>query len=175
MHWFQRPPYLRWAAGALIVLAALYLELRPSTMVDHPFAATDIAAGDAVGGDSVGWRRIPAGILAVPDLGGGVAARAVAAGSPLLPGDLASGPLIPAGWWSVPMAIPHAPPGTPVRLVLTASGTTVDGVVVATPDDDGFGLEPQGLVAVPGEAAGLVAVATANRDVIVLVAPGEVG
>ena len=35
MYWFTRPPYLRWGAAAVIVIAAFAIELRPETKVQH--------------------------------------------------------------------------------------------------------------------------------------------
>ena len=45
MVWLLRPPYLRYAAAAVLVLGALWLDFRPTPEVDHPFLTVPVPAG----------------------------------------------------------------------------------------------------------------------------------
>lgn len=168
MFWFQRPPYLRWAAAILIVATGLYAEFRPDRSVLHPFVAGDVAAGSALSDDGLEWRRVPAGLLPAVDLSRPVAARDLTRGEPLLPSSVGVDP-VPTGWWSVPVDLaPSVGPGTEVIVVLTASGTTVAGVVTAAAAEDTFTGLSRGLVALPKEQAPAVAVAADGNELIVL-------
>jgi hypothetical protein len=171
VYWFGRPPIWRWLVAAILVVGAVALELRPSPVVLHPFAASDIAPGEQV--TDVEWRPVPPGLLPATDVAG-YAAAAIPSGDPLLPGSLAPQPPPPPGWWLVGMEISFAaPPGTAVRVVISAAGSeplTVDGVLVSSQSGDGFG-PATGLVAVPGEDAGIVAAAVQDRAALVLLSP----
>ncbi len=48
MFWLARPPYLRWAAAAAVVVAALVWDLRGTGDILYPFAARAIAGGAAI-------------------------------------------------------------------------------------------------------------------------------
>lgn len=169
MYWLGRPRYLRWLAAGAILVAAFYAEFRPRHTVDHPFAAAAIERGEPI--TAVEWRRVPDGLLPAPDLTTAYAAVGVVAGEPLLPSHVAAAGHVPAGWWSIPVAMAFsAPVGTPVQVVATETGLVVEGVIVAHPPDDPFAIEPAALIAVPpGEAAAL-AVAAAAGQVTVLIA-----
>ncbi len=171
VHWFRRPPYLRWVVGALIVAVAFAAELRGDATVRHPFVATDLAPGDPVE-PALEWKDVPAGMLPLPAVSGATAGRTIAAGEPLLPSHLGSGPVVPAGWWSVGLPLPAAAaPGTPVRVIVDDPPMGIDGVVTGTPTADAFGFEASGLVAVPGESADAIARAAGRGGVTVLIAP----
>lgn len=174
MYWLKRPPYLRWAAAAALVVVAMALELRQTPTVEHPFAATDLQRGDTVTSGSLEWREIPESVLPLPKLDAEVVLTVdLPKGEPLLPSQLAAGRLAPANWWSVPIALPvGVPTGVLVQLVDTATGMAVDGIVTAPPSDDPFAVEPAGLVAVPADTAAEVATADAAGSLIVLVQTG---
>lgn len=166
MFWLSRPPYLRWALAAVVVLTGVLIELRPPTTVPHPFAVRPIAIGEVVDDSSVVWREVPAGLLAPTKLPL-VSDRPIGVGEPVLGGD---GPeqvsSIPDGWWAIEVGIPDGTrSGNTVRLV-TATGVA-DGVVVDVREGD-FG-ERTALVAVPDAAVSMVAAAVLDATMAVLV------
>lgn len=172
MLWLQSPPWGRWLAAGCIVVLALWVELRPDPLGDHPFAANPIAAGETIDESNTDVRRVPVGLLDPVALGA-TASRAVAEGSPILPADLSERlSLVPSGWWIVSTDVPlSAAVGDPVRLVMLEAGTTVEGVVASASVDDTFGVVSGG-VAVPEEVAAEVATAAANGRLAVLVSTG---
>jgi hypothetical protein len=168
----RRTPYARWLAAVALVATAAVIDLRGAPTQAHPYLTASVAAGETVEDNSLQWRDVPAGVLPEIDLTNSVAARDLDAGQPLLPGDLAAPPTIPSGWWAVPLPIPGNPaPGTAVRVVLTDTSTTIDGVVVAGAVQDGFTPQAKGLAAIPGEHAAAVAAAAIDQHLVVLVAP----
>lgn len=172
MFWLTRPPYLRWAAAALILAAALAWDLNGRSGVSYPFAAQPISAGAPIGEADVEWRTVPDGILAMPDLTAPVAARAIAEGEPLVPSAVDADRGIPAGWWAVPVALPTAAGiGARVRLIAADSGVQSEGIVVALGSADLLSISEAGLVAVPAEHAAAIALAANDGTLIVLVAP----
>lgn len=171
MFWLTRPPYLRWAAAALLLVAALAWDLRGRSGSPYPFAAEAIAAGAAIGEEDVEWRTTPRGLLTMPDLTAPVAARPIAAGEPILPSAVDADQGIPQGWWAVPVALPMAAAvGAQVRLI-TDSGVQSEGIVVAVGSSDLLSIAEAGLVAVPPDHAASVAMAAMDGTLIVLVAP----
>ena len=172
MLWLQTPPWGRWLAAGLIVTLALWIELRPDPLVDHPFAVISIYPGAIVDETNTELRRVPAGLFDQVELGI-AASRDVAAGAPILQADVAEdGSIVPSGWWVVSTDVPaSAVLGDRVRLVLLESGTTVQGVVTLASIDDTFGSLTGG-VAVPGEVAAKVATAAANGRLAVLLSTG---
>jgi len=172
MLWLQTPPWGRWAAALALLAAAAWVELRPDTLVDHPFAAAPIAAGDEVNEANTEMRRVPAGLLDAVSLGA-TAIRSVEEGSPVLDEDVGSpGSRFPAGWWVVSAEIPPwALVGDRVRLVMLDSGAVAEGVVASRPSDDP--LAPgEGGVAVSPESADEAAAAAAEGRLAVLVSTG---
>ena len=98
MLWLTRPPYLRWSLVALLVVASLWVEIRPTSSVTHPYLAHDLARGEAVEG-ALEWRTVAGGVLE-PVMGTGFADRDLVASQPLLPGDTTDAPItVPPGWW----------------------------------------------------------------------------
>ena len=85
MLWIARPPYIRWTLIGLVVLTSLWLELRPSPTVSHPFLSRDLQPGEPVA-DALEWRDIAPGVLE-PVPGAGFADRRLVRGQPLVPGD----------------------------------------------------------------------------------------
>ncbi|MBN2112799.1 MAG: hypothetical protein JW785_01585 [Acidimicrobiia bacterium] len=168
-----RPPYLRWAAAALLVLGAFAWDRRAPALEPHPFAARDLQAGEALDASAVSWRETPAGLLPSPDLRGAAAAVDLAAGDPLVPALLRYGPEVPQGWWEIPVAIgPHAGPGDEVMLLVADPPVTVPGLVVTPQRGDAYSLDYRpAVVAVPAESAALVAAAAAAGTLVAAVAP----
>ena len=166
MYWLRPPPYLRWALSAILILAALWLETRSTPAVRYPFAAESVHAGVPLE-EVVEWREIPRGILpAWSTPVSGPAAHEAAAGEPLLP-SIAGESAIPAGWWAVAIPLPaSSPPGSPIRVLLEATGAQADGRLVSV-DDDGY--EHIGIVAFPAETAPLVAAAAGDGSLVVMV------
>ena len=164
MYWLQRPPYLRWAA-------AWDMSGDPTSL--HPYLATDVAAGDAIGETDVEWREVPMGMLPAPDLTRPVAAADLQAGDPLLDAVLRGPVAVPDGWWAVPVAVgANAGPGDEVLLVVTDPPTTISGVVVTAQKGDPYSLDFRpASVAVPAEAAALVAAASAQGVLVAAVRP----
>lgn len=173
MYWLPRPPYLRWAGAALLLLGALAWDLRGPALEMRPFAARELAAGEAVDASAVEWREVPAGLLPSTDLSGAVAAVDVAAGDPLVAALLGRRVVVPNGWWEVPVAVgTHAVPGDAVMLVIPDPPATVEGLVVSAQQGDAYSLNYRpAVVAVPAQAAALVASAAAEGSLVAAVAP----
>jgi hypothetical protein len=173
MYWLQRPPHLRRAAAALLVIAAIAWDLRGSATEAHPFAARAIAAGTELTAADIQWRGLPAGSFTIPDLDGRVAAVDLPPGEPLTEAALADSQDIPEGWWAVPVDIgPHAVPGDPVMLVITDPPVTTSGVVVSAQRGDRYSLDYRpALVAVPGDMAPVVAAADRAGVLVTAIRP----
>ncbi|MGI9585555.1 MAG: SAF domain-containing protein [Acidimicrobiia bacterium] len=167
----SRPPYLRWAAAAFIVIAALLWDLNARATEPFPFAATTIESGQAITQDQIVWEDVPRGSLEHPNLVGASALVGIIAGDPLTPSLVGAGAPIPDGWWSVPVRLPQGvASGTRVRLVFP-DGSLTDGVVVTPASQDDFGSERAGVVSVPGAAANEVAIAAASDALVVMISP----
>lgn len=172
MFWLNRPPYLQWAAAALIVVAAFVWDLRGRGGVPHPFAGRTISAGEPIETGAVEFRTVPRGLMKPVDLAESYAGRDIPAGEPITGSALRSESGIPEGWWSVPVALPAAAaPGTHVRLVVTDPPLEVDGVVVASSATELLGTADAGLVAVPSEATRAIALAAVAGSLLVLLRP----
>ena len=171
MLWLQTPPWGRWIAAGLIVLGALWVELRPQSSVEHPFATEDIAAGAEIGDWNSRPQRVHAELLEPVILGGVVALTEIAAGEPILASSVGDREeKIPDGWWTIEMALPGgAAPGDRAQVVLLDTGSVVPAVVVTGGTDDPLG-SGVGSVAVSGEHAAEVAAATVNGRVAVMIA-----
>ena len=174
MLWLTRPPYLRWSLVALLVVASLWVEIRPTSSVTHPYLARDLARGEAVEG-ALEWRTVAGGILE-PVVGTGFADRDLVAGQPLLPGDTTDAPItVPPGWWLLDVAVPaETAAGMSVQLViLPASGERplppIGGLVTSVRPGE---YQSDGLVAsvaFPPDRAATAAVAIAEDRVSVLI------
>jgi hypothetical protein len=169
--WLGRPPYLRWlAAGALIVAAFLW-DISERATEAFPFAATELTRGQPITDDDVEWRQVPIGSLVLPDLVGATAAVTIRLGDPIVTSLVSAEAHLGLNSWAVPVSLPvGATQGTAVKLVF-ADGSDVLGVVVEPATADPLGFDSNGLVAVANEAANSVAIAAANGDLVVLVAP----
>ena len=180
MYWFRRPPYLRWAAAAALVLTAAWMDLRPRPTVPAPFAAVDLAAGATLDETMIEWRSVPAGLLPVFENPRGIILRPVSSGEPLVPSVVSSErAAVPEGWWSMETHLPDgALPGQGVQLILLGASPDdapqpVPGIVIVPPPivQDPLAIEPPlGLVAVPGEHASITAAAIADGRVSAILA-----
>ncbi|MEA3510020.1 MAG: SAF domain-containing protein [Actinomycetota bacterium] len=167
-----RPPYVRWVVAAAIVVAALVWDLKGSAQVLYPFASTAIAAGTPITDSEVAWRSVPEGTMEMPDLTDPVASRDVAAGEPIVPSAVSGVSMIPDGWWSVPVPLPTvAIPGSRVRLVGVETEFETDGIVISGGGDELLSFSESGLVAVPPAYAAVVAIASRDGTLIVLLDP----
>ncbi len=171
MHWLGRPPYLKWAAATMLVIAAFAWDASERATERFPFASTTIARGHLLNLDDIEWRDVSAGTMSLPDLTDVSAAVAIAAGDPIVASLLAPKSSLPRGSWAVPMALPlGTAPGMRVRLVF-ADGTSAEGTIIQPSEEDSLGLASDGLVAVDGVLADAVALAAANGDLVLLFEP----
>ena len=177
MYWFRRPPYFRWTAAALLVVLAIWLDVRPEPTELRPFAAVDLTEGTAIEEAMIEWRAIPAGLLPDPGDPVGTVSRSVMAGEPIVPSAIARDQVVaPPGWWILETPLPQgAFPGQPVHLVVLSQATTetpqaIPGIVIspASARDPLDVEEPAGLVAVPAESATRAAAAVAQSEVTVI-------
>lgn len=170
MYWLQRPPYLRWAAAALLIVGAGWWDLRSSATTQYPFAATEILQGTELDAQAIEWRSVR-GFPEPPDPRG-VAAVDIPAGQPLTAAVLGSHVVVPDGWWIVPLDVPGALPGDEVLVVITDPQLSVPGMVVALQRGDRFSLDHRpATVAVPGDMAPVVAAASQAGYVVTVVKP----
>lgn len=177
VYWFRRPPYLRWAAAAVLVITATWLDVRPEPTVLQPFAAVDLGAGAALEDTMVEWRSVPVGLLPALENPQGIVLRPVAAGEPLLPSILSTERIaVPEGWWSMEAQLPAGVvQGQSVQIILLGKAVddapqSVPGIIVAPAEaGDPLAIEsPPGLVAVPAEWATIVAAAVAEARVAII-------
>ena len=172
MYWLARPSYWRWAGATLIVGLSLYLELRPTPSVDHPFAGADLRAGADATLAEIVWRSVPLGILpeTTPE---GFLLVDVESGQPLLPAMLDTAPMIPPGWWALSVPVPEGSlPGSEVRLVVDVRQTprVVPGKLIRIFEETTIE-GTNGMVAIPEDEAGAVAAALTDGGLSVLVGP----
>jgi hypothetical protein len=173
VYWLPRPPYLRWAAAALLILGAFAWDLRSPAVELRPFASRPVRAGEVLDASAVAWRPVPAGLLAAPDLAGATAAVDLAAGDPLVAAVLRQGAVVPDGWWEVAVEVgAHAAAGDEVMLVVVDPPATIPGLVVIPQQGDAYSLDYRpAVVAVPADSAALAAAAAAAGSLVVAVAP----
>ncbi|MFV1970271.1 MAG: SAF domain-containing protein [Acidimicrobiia bacterium] len=171
MLWFGRPPYLRWIAATSLVVAAFLWDISERATEPFPFAAVDLTRGQFLSPEDIEWRSVPTGSLVMPNLTGASAVTTIRSGDPIVPSLVSATSPIPSDSWAVPVPLPlGAGPGMSVRLVF-ADGSAISGVIVQPATEDTLGLISEGLVAVSGDVANSVALATANGDLIVLIEP----
>ena len=185
MYWFSRPPYLRYALAAVVLMTAIWLDLRPAGTVQVPFAGSDIAIGDQPSTADIEWADVPEGVVPRPVTPNELATttrfgRNIDAGDPILASDLVEqNNGVPADWWILAMDLPlDTRPGQNVQLVvLPAQGldppAPIPAVIVRPGRSDSglFGSSAgAGQVAVPPEHAATAAAAVADNRVSVLLA-----
>lgn len=174
MLWLARPPYLRWAAAALVVAVAAWSEFSPPPTTTLAFMATDVPAGTRLDPSHVTRRQVPlTGVVTVePE---GVAAIDLRAGDPLLASMVAEVE-VPEDWNLISAPVPaHAVPGVEATgVILEEEQPPVEfpAVVVSPGTADAFG-DSSGTVAVSPEwTAAAAAAAAAGRLVIGVSASG---
>lgn len=172
MLWFQPVPWGRWALVLLVAAVAFYLEFKPDSTVETPFATTEISPGDVIDTANTELRMVPAGLLDVAELGE-VATSPISPGAPVMASFAGEADrTVPPGWWVVGVTLPDgADVGDDVRLVLLETGDEVPGVVAHPGSDDPFAAADGG-VAVPSESSADVALAAADGRLAVLVSSG---
>lgn len=168
----RHPPYLRWIAAALLVVGAAAWEVQKTAGVAHPFARHAISASTPLTIADISWRRVPSGLLPMPNLDGVTAAHDLAAGEALAPSSVSTHRPVPEDWWAVPASLPPGSAiGDRVRLVVIEPPASFDGIIAAPSSEDSFGFDATGLVAVHPSDAVAAAAAAANGTLLVLVAP----
>lgn len=173
MHWFARPPWIRWTLSAVLVSTALVAEIRGPATVDRWVAATDIAAGTELTDELFRPVRFPVGLLpaTAPT---GYAKVDIAAGDPLIAGLIAEADIaVPEDWWTIDLEIPtHVVPGQAVLLVLLSGETpvVVEGIArsIEITNDPFGGRSAVGSVAIPAGETTRVATAAATGNITVL-------
>lgn len=156
----------------MIVLVALWVELRPDPLVDHPFATVAIEPGDPIGDWNVETRKVPAGLLS-PVQSEGVAIRSIEEGDPLVASSVGENEsLVPSGWWMIEIDLASgAARGDRAQVVLLDSETIASAVVVTAASDDPLN-SGRGTVAVEAEYAAEVAAAAAEGRIAVMIESG---
>lgn len=174
MFLYSRPPILRWVAAAALVTTALWADLRPPSLVEHPFLLVDVDTGDTIDRSDVEMRPLPPGTLEPVDLPA-TAERPQNAGDPVVPGvaSTEAATVVPDGWLIVELAVP-AGAGEGGTVVVVASDDIdtatrlIEGVVIETGLVDAFGNEVAAC-AFPAADAAAVAVAVSEQRAAVLV------
>ena len=171
MIWLERPPWRRWLLAAILALLSIWVEVRPDTTVDHPFALVDIEVGDVLGPINTESRPVPAGMFTA--ISGDVATQHIARGDPVLATAVdALDSSIPPGWWVISAEVPRtARRGSEVRIVLLDSGRVVAGIVTDEGDSDPFN-DSSGSIAVEPDTAAEVAMAAASGRIAVMLTSG---
>lgn len=172
MLWLQPVPWGRWALVLLVAAIAVYVEFRPDTTVESPFAIATIDPGDVIDETNTELRKVPLGLMETAEMGT-IATRRILPGSPVMASSVGEvGRSVPPGWWVVAVTLPDgAAVGDDVRLVLLDSGVEVPGVVAHPGADDPFAAADGG-VAVPPEVSSDVALAAADGRLAVLISSG---
>lgn len=174
MYWFQRPPYARIAVAIALLSAALWSEFRPPASEPHLVAISDIPAGTALTDELFSTTLLPIGSLPLVSAAG-TTQTAIGAGEVLRPSDIATDSVdVPQGWWTIVIPLEQAAmPGDQALLILNLdTELVIEGIVVRSGEDrsNAFGFsESTAVVAVPPEAAGPVAQAVANHQIVALV------
>lgn len=171
---------LRWVAVILVLIIAIYADLRPPGTEPHPFAVTDITPGSVLDGSVYEMRDVPIGLfesIDIETLHETPAPSRVKSGDPLLASMIANEqPTIPSGWLLIETDLPaSAVPGLSaliVSIVDEQDHWSVPAVVASVTNVDDFG-DAVGSVAVPSDDAARVAAAAGRGETTVVVSsPG---
>lgn len=168
MLWLARPPYLRWAAAALLVALAAWSELSPPPTTTLTFLATDVAAGTEIEESHILRRRVPTSDIATVEPNG-VAALDLKAGDPLL-ATMITDVAVPPGWNVIQAPVPDgAGPGAVATGVILTDGSApieFPALVVSSSGSDPFGAATGRLAVSPEWTAAAAAAAAEARLVI---------
>ncbi|MGF1666761.1 MAG: hypothetical protein ACFCVC_10880 [Acidimicrobiia bacterium] len=172
MFLLARPPVMRWAAAAALVVAAMWLDLRPPAVTDHPFLLIDVGTDQTIEDSMVEMRPVLVGTFDPVQLPV-TALRPMVTGDPVIAGAMpAPSPSVPEGWLVVELSVPAGTSaGADVVVVVSdtdAEPILVSGVVVEAGAVDDFG-EAVAACAFPPREAALVAVAISEQRASVLV------
>ncbi len=169
MIWLDRPPWLKLIAVGAFSLVALWMEVKPEPVVDHPFATIDIEVGELLGSHNTELRPVPEDLFAPPE-DGAHALMPLPAGTPVLAahtGHLSA--VLPAGWLIVSMDVPPgALVGDRVHIVLLDEGKLIDGVVSSAGFSDGLAVSAGGIAVAPDLAPRVALAASAGRVSVLL-------
>ena len=154
----------------MVVMAAVIIEVRPSTTERLPVAIVDLPAGATVTEADVEWLEVSPGLGGPIELPA-VLSRTVPAGAPVSVADVDSSTVaIPSGWLQIELDVPAATlHGATVVAVMTPSTPhhTATGLVTLAPNATGFDTVTA-LVAFEPSDAVAVARAVAEGTVTVL-------
>lgn len=168
MLWLDRPPLLRWAGAAVLVLAAAWSELAPPPTTTARFLAEDVAVGTPLEDHHVERRSVPAGVVSTVEPRG-FAATHLRAGDPLVESMVVEA-VVPSGWVVIEAPVPpHAAPGRAATAVVVEAGTApieIPAQVVGRASADSFG-SASGTIAVPEEWIGPAAAASAEGRLVI--------
>jgi hypothetical protein len=167
--WLQSPPWGRWIAATVIAVMALWVELGPDPVADHPFAISEIAPGDLLTTADVVWKSVPVGLFdpVSPD---SVLTRTVDPGEPILASDVGNASdLMPTGWWIIAVDLTvGAKRGDRAKVVMLDTLTVASAIVVSAATEDPLG-GLAGAVAVEPDLAAEAAAAAAEGRLAVMV------
>lgn len=172
MFLLARPPVMRWVAAAALVVAAMWADLRPPTVTEHPFLLVDVGAGQTIEESMVELRTILVGTFDPVELPI-IAPRPMTIGDPVVAtGSQPLPPAVPEGWLMVEVSVPAGTTvGADVVVVVSdtdSSPLLVSGLVVETGIVGDFG-DAVAACAFPPREAALVAVAISEQRASVLV------
>jgi hypothetical protein len=172
MFLFARPPVMRWVAAVALVVTAMWLDLRPPPVTDHPFLLVDVGIDQTIEESMVEMRPVLVDTFDPVQLPI-TALRPMVTGEPVLAGEAPDpSPTVPDGWLVVELSVPSGT-GAGADVVVVISDTNADpvlvsGVVVEAGIVDDFG-EAVAACAFPPREAALVAVAISEQRASVLV------
>lgn len=149
----------------------MWWDLAPQPTHTHPFARSEITAGQPLAPELFEFVEVPVGLFSELEIEG-VAAVTLNKGEPLLASSVTQF-TPPDGWWTVEMELPDGSvPGASVQVALLQTNPslptqTVPGFVVA-PNGQGSSFSSNvGLIAVPEQFLNQVASSLSQHRVVV--------
>jgi hypothetical protein len=165
-----RPPYLRRAAAACVLMTAIAIEFRPPATTLIPVATGDLVAGTAISESDVTMVEVSGGQMTTVPIPA-VLVRDVRAGDPITGADVDAHPIaVPDGWLMIELEVPASTTeGTEVVAVLPSDllAQPVRGVVTDAPVPSDFETHTAMVAFSPGDAVA-VARGVTERSVMVL-------
>lgn len=152
-------------------------DIRGGATERYPIAARDIAAGTAIDEAAIHWVDLPAGLFSPAAAVGSAATTDIRAGDLLVPSLLGDVITAPDGWWTIPIVVGTlARPGDEALLVVAEPPVSVVGVVIEAQVGDRYDLDHRpAAVAVPPDAAPLVAAAEQEGLLVAAIRPSSTG